>query len=60
MLGKFINKLADKSTTGLAIAGLALAPFTGGSSLILAMQTLGTVKLIGYGVESIENCFVKK
>jgi hypothetical protein len=39
---------------------LALAPVTGGTSLVLAVQAVGTSKMIAYGIESIEDQFTKK
>ena len=59
-LGKMIGKFTDSVTPGVALVGLALAPFAGGSSFILALQAIGTSKMISYGVESIEDNFSKK
>lgn len=59
-LGKFINKLTDQSATGVAVVGLALAPFTGGSSFLLSIQVIGASKMIAYGVSSIEETFSSK
>ena len=54
-LGKVMNKFTDEVAPGVALVGLALAPFTGGSSFILALQMIGTSKMVSYGVEHIED-----
>ncbi|MBQ7365128.1 MAG: hypothetical protein IJW46_05980 [Clostridia bacterium] len=54
-LGKTLNRLIDSVTTEVAVAGLACAPFTGGSSFILAGMAIGTAKMIAYAVENIED-----
>ena len=59
-IGKMLNKLTDKASLGVALVGLALAPLTGGTSLVLAVQAVGTSKMIAYGIESIEDQFTKK
>jgi len=59
-IGKALNRITDKASLGVALVGLALAPVTGGTSLILAVQTVGATKMIAYGIESIEDQFTKK
>lgn len=54
-LGKTMNKFTNTVAPGVALVGLALTPFTGGSSLILALQMIGTSKIVSYGVEHIED-----
>jgi hypothetical protein len=58
-LGKLLNKFTDEASTGVALVGLALAPFTGGGSLLLSLQAIGTSKLIAYGVENLEETLFK-
>lgn len=59
-IGKTINKLADSSAVGVGLVGLTLAPFTGGTSFLLSLQLVGGAKLLGYGVECIEDELKKK
>ena len=59
-LGKTMNNFTNSVAPGVALVGLALAPFTGGSSLLLALQAIGTSKIISYGVENIEDNFAPK
>ena len=59
-IGKTMNKFTDTAAPGVALVGLALAPFTAGTSFILALQAIGTSKMISYGVDYIEDAFSSK
>lgn len=54
-LGKLMNNVTDTVAPGVAVAGLVLAPFTGGSSFILSLSAIGTSKILSYGVECLED-----
>ena len=59
-IGKKINKFADDHALAAGLVGLVLAPVTGGSSMLLALQAVGATKLIGFGVESLEETLIGK
>lgn len=58
--GKKMNEITDSVAPGVGLIGLALAPFTGGSSLLLSIQALGASKMVSYGIQCIEDEFKKK